>query len=69
MYRPGSRMAPTCRSRSDRTEKIAALDLGADDFVNKPFGIGELMARVRAALRHLMSAMARSSFCVSAGLR
>ncbi|HPA37623.1 MAG TPA: response regulator transcription factor [Phenylobacterium sp.] len=32
-------------------EKIAALDLGADDFINKPFGIGELLARVRAALR------------------
>jgi two-component system KDP operon response regulator KdpE len=33
-------------------EKIEALDLGADDYVNKPFGIGELMARLRAALRH-----------------
>ncbi len=32
-------------------EKIAALDLGADDFVNKPFVVGELLARLRAALR------------------
>jgi len=33
-------------------EKIAALDLGADDYVEKPFAIGELLARLRAALRH-----------------
>ncbi len=39
-------------ARDRETEKIAALDLGADDYVNKPFGIGELMARMRAALRH-----------------
>jgi two-component system KDP operon response regulator KdpE len=39
-------------ARDREAEKIAALDLGADDFVNKPFGIGELLARLRAALRH-----------------
>ena len=39
-------------ARDRETEKIAALDLGADDYVNKPFGIGELMARLRTALRH-----------------
>lgn len=39
-------------ARDRETEKIAALDLGADDYVNKPFGIGELMARLRAAMRH-----------------
>lgn len=39
-------------ARDRESEKIAALDLGADDYVNKPFGIGELMARIRAALRH-----------------
>ncbi len=39
-------------ARAREAEKIAALDLGADDYVNKPFGIGELMARLRAALRH-----------------
>jgi two-component system KDP operon response regulator KdpE len=41
-------------AREREAEKIAALDLGADDFVNKPFGVGELMARLRAALRHRM---------------
>ena len=39
-------------ARDREVEKIEALDLGADDFVNKPFGVGELMARLRAALRH-----------------
>jgi two-component system KDP operon response regulator KdpE len=41
-------------AREREAEKIAAIDLGADDFVNKPFGVGELMARLRAALRHRM---------------
>ena len=39
-------------ARAREAEKIEALDAGADDYVNKPFGIGELMARLRAALRH-----------------
>jgi two-component system, OmpR family, KDP operon response regulator KdpE len=39
-------------ARDRETEKIAALDAGADDYVEKPFGIGELLARLRAALRH-----------------
>lgn len=39
-------------ARDREAEKIAALDLGADDYVNKPFAIGELMARLRTALRH-----------------
>lgn len=39
-------------ARDRESEKIAALDLGADDYVNKPFGVGELLARLRAALRH-----------------
>ena len=38
-------------ARSDETAKITALDAGADDFLGKPFGIGELLARVRANLR------------------
>ncbi|MBB3770128.1 two-component system KDP operon response regulator KdpE [Angulomicrobium tetraedrale] len=41
-------------ARDREIEKIEALDLGADDFVNKPFSMGELMARLRAALRHRM---------------
>lgn len=39
-------------ARDRESEKIAALDLGADDYIEKPFGIGELTARIRTALRH-----------------
>lgn len=39
-------------SRSDEQGKVQALDLGADDYVTKPFGIDELLARIRAAQRH-----------------
>lgn len=39
-------------SRMDETGKVEALDLGADDYVTKPFGVPELLARIRAALRH-----------------
>lgn len=39
-------------ARDQEQVKIAALDLGADDYVTKPFGVNELLARVRAALRH-----------------
>ena len=38
-------------ARSDEADKIAALDAGADDYLSKPFGVGELLARVRANLR------------------
>lgn len=39
-------------ARDQEIEKIEALDLGADDYLEKPFGIGELLARIRTALRH-----------------
>jgi len=39
-------------SRDDEIAKVQALDLGADDYVTKPFGMEELLARMRAALRH-----------------
>ncbi len=39
-------------ARDRETEKIDSLDLGADDYVEKPFGVGELLARLRVALRH-----------------
>ncbi|HWY16987.1 MAG TPA: response regulator transcription factor [Rhizomicrobium sp.] len=39
-------------SRTDEAGKVRALDLGADDYVTKPFGMDELLARLRAALRH-----------------
>lgn len=39
-------------ARDKETEKIDALDAGADDYVEKPFGVGELLARLRVSLRH-----------------
>ncbi|MCX7309026.1 MAG: winged helix-turn-helix domain-containing protein [Afipia sp.] len=41
-------------ARDREIEKIEALDLGADDYVNKPFSVGELLARMRTATRHRM---------------
>lgn len=41
-------------AREREAEKIEALDVGADDYVNKPFNVGELLARMRTALRHRM---------------
>ena len=40
----------------DEDEKVAALDAGADDYVTKPFGMGELLARLRAAMRRVPAA-------------
>ncbi len=42
-------------ARDDERGKVAALDLGADDYVTKPFGMPELVARLRAALRHRLA--------------
>jgi two-component system KDP operon response regulator KdpE len=39
-------------AREREADKVAALDAGADDYLSKPFGVGELMARMRVALRH-----------------
>ena len=39
-------------SRDDERGKVAALDIGADDYVTKPFGVDEILARIRAAVRH-----------------
>lgn len=39
-------------SRADESAKVQALDFGADDYITKPFGINELLARIRAAVRH-----------------
>jgi two-component system KDP operon response regulator KdpE len=41
-------------ARERESDKVGALDAGADDYVNKPFNVGELMARIRTALRHRM---------------
>jgi two-component system KDP operon response regulator KdpE len=48
-------------ARDREAEKIEALDRGADDYVEKPFGIGELLARLRAALRHTIARSGVSS--------
>ena len=45
-------------ARTDEADKIAALDAGADDYLSKPFGVGELMARVRVAMRRGQAAHA-----------
>jgi len=42
-------------ARSSEQHKIDALDAGADDYLTKPFGLGELLARIRVALRHSVS--------------
>ncbi len=39
-------------ARGQERDKVAALDAGADDYLTKPFGVGELLARIRVALRH-----------------
>ncbi len=51
----------------DETDKVRALDLGADDYVVKPFGIEELGARIRAVLRRLTAAAADGEPVVRAG--
>ncbi|GLK86289.1 response regulator [Ancylobacter defluvii] len=55
-------------ARDRESEKIAALDLGADDYVEKPFSIGELTARIRAALRHRLAAEAEADHVEVDGL-
>ncbi len=47
-------------ARSDEAQKIAALDAGADDYLTKPFGIGELLARVRVATRRRVDSAGRT---------
>jgi two-component system KDP operon response regulator KdpE len=47
----GSMPIVVLSAREQETDKVAALDAGADDYVTKPFGIGELLARIRAAER------------------
>ena len=55
-------------SREAESGKVAALDLGADDYVTKPFGIAELMARLRTALRHRLQQDATPPVFRSGGL-
>jgi two-component system, OmpR family, KDP operon response regulator KdpE len=53
--------------RDSEHDKVAALDKGADDYLTKPFGIEELLARVRVALRHSTSRQGPQSKVVKAG--
>jgi two-component system KDP operon response regulator KdpE len=55
-------------SRGDEAAKVAALDLGADDYVTKPFGTEELLARMRAALRHQLQVHGERPVFRSGGL-
>lgn len=60
-------------ARTHETDKVEALDLGADDYITKPFGTSELLARVRTALRHARSrgvsdAVAQSGRFTAGGL-
>ena len=55
-------------ARNDERSKVAALDLGADDYLAKPFGMAELMARLRAALRHAFQVQGELPMFVSGDL-
>lgn len=56
-------------SRTDEAGKVKALDLGADDYVTKPFGLDELLARIRTALRHAMRKEGAEPVFASGGLK
>ena len=54
--------------RDSERDKVAALDHGADDYLTKPFGIEELLARIRVALRHSVQASGSKITIIKAGL-
>jgi two-component system KDP operon response regulator KdpE len=56
-------------ARDQESQKVAALDYGADDYVTKPFGIGELLARMRTALRHTNKTSSDSTTMVFGDLK
>jgi two-component system KDP operon response regulator KdpE len=53
--------------RDNEKDKVAALDKGADDYLTKPFGIEELLARIRVALRHSEQALGNKQSIITAG--
>ena len=48
-------------ARAHERDKVEALDLGADDYITKPFGAGELLARIRTAIRHTHTGLANET--------
>ncbi len=66
LLRAGGAAVIVVSARTDTAEKVAALDLGADDYLTKPFDTDELLARVRAALRHRRQTRAEAD-CVTIG--
>ena len=56
-------------ARGDERDKVAALDAGADDYLTQPFGVNELLARIRAALRRAAGARGPSTVVESGDLR
>ncbi|MBQ2834876.1 MAG: response regulator transcription factor [Clostridia bacterium] len=52
-------------ARTDEREKVSALDAGADDYITKPFGTSELLARIRTAIRHTRTTSGNSSIARS----
>jgi two-component system, OmpR family, KDP operon response regulator KdpE len=53
--------------RDNEKDKVAALDKGADDYLTKPFGIEELLARIRVALRHSAQSIGNTQSVIKAG--
>jgi two-component system KDP operon response regulator KdpE len=53
--------------RDSEQDKVAALDRGADDYLTKPFGIEELLARIRVALRHAVQSQGARETVIKAG--
>jgi len=53
--------------RDNEKDKVAALDKGADDYLTKPFGIEELLARIRVALRHSVQSLGNTQSIIKAG--
>ncbi len=56
-------------ARDQEQQKIAALDHGADDYVTKPFSVGELLARIRTAMRHSLRSGTESTVFVTGDLK
>lgn len=56
-------------ARTEEMDKVSALDLGANDYITKPFYTGELLARIRAAMRSSRQGMATGNVFTSGGLR